>query len=150
MPTICPSCGAIIPDGGACHDSFDQLLSWEWEYALYDLHHLLVSCYYLQHPHLYSREGLAGVVELLRRWVVAGEYVFDVRESIRATVSQGRREHPITARPDNIGAYPQAVTWTMTAADVVAGEPAHYYVNIRKWAQSVVESLQAIGLLTEK
>lgn len=150
MSDICPSCGAAISDGGACRDSFDLLLVWEWEYQLPDEHHLLVCCYHLQHPHLYSREGLAGAIELLRRWVIEGEYVFEVRESIRSKVSQGKRDYPITARPDNIGAYPKPVTWTMTAADVVAGQPEQFYANIRAWAQSVVQSLQAIGVMPEK
>lgn len=145
MTNPCPSCGAPIPDGGACHESFDLLLSWEWEYQMQDVHHLLVACYHIQHPHLYSQEGLAGALDLLRRWVVEGEYVFDVRESIRGGVSNSQRDYPITARPDNIGAFHQPIAWTMTAADVVAAGPDRFYDSVCAWAAGMVEALRSAG-----
>lgn len=143
----CPHCGAPVPDGGQCRDSFDLLLSWEWEHDLMQEHHLLVVCYHLQHPYLYSREGLAGALDVLRRWVIEGEYVFAVREDIRARVASDRRKTPITARPDNEGAYAHPVRWAMTAADVVANGHERYYASVRAWAASVVEALREAGVL---
>jgi hypothetical protein len=120
---------------------------WELDHQLYDLHHLMVLCYYLQHPQLYSREGLAGALALLRRFAVDGAYVVDVREQMRPSVQQGTRTYPITARPDNVGVYSQPVVWTMTAGDVVAGGVEQYYENIRAWTGSVVGALRAAGVM---
>lgn len=141
MPTYCPVCGGAEPDGGACIDHFHQMGVWELEHGLYDLHHLMVLCYYLQHPHLYSREGLEGALRLIRRFVIDGDYVFAVRTELRPNVQQQRRDYPITARPDNYGSYPTPIVWTITASDVIAAGIDRYYESIRAWAKSVVEAL---------
>jgi len=147
MSIFCPDCGGAIPEDGACLDHFNLMIVWEWEHQLYDVHHLMVLSYYLQHPHLYSREGLEGALELLRRFIIKGEYVFDVREELRPSVQQNKRNYPVTARPDNIGAYAYPVTWTMSAADVVAAGVSAYTERIYAWADSLVGSLRAAGIL---
>ncbi len=142
MSDVCPICGGGVPKGGACSDHFDLMLVWEWEYQLYDLHHLMVLGYYLQHPERYSGEGLEYSLGLLRRFAINSEYVVDVRQEMRAGVQQNNREFPITPRPGNVGAYPHPVTWTMRAADVIAAGHEHYYESIRAWADSIVASLR--------
>ena len=58
--TLCSECGETLADGRTCADDFHQLLFWENERPeLGEVHHLLVLCYHLQHPSLYSAEGLA-------------------------------------------------------------------------------------------
>ncbi len=57
----CPDCGALLQPGESCRAYFDQMLYWETEEpSRWAVHHLMVLCYHLQHPHLYSPETLAG------------------------------------------------------------------------------------------
>lgn len=55
----CPECGAVWQDGRTCQEYFHQMLYWEAEDpSLGEVHRLSVLCNYLQHPSLYSLEGL--------------------------------------------------------------------------------------------
>jgi hypothetical protein len=139
----CASCGAPLPEGGACIDRFHLLLAWEWEYAVYDVHHLLVLCYYVQHPHLYSRAGLACALELLTAFVTDEAHPAVMRERIAPAAASGVRTTPITARPGDEGRFAHPVVWTMTARDVVENGPAAYYSSVHAWAASALASLRA-------
>ena len=70
----CPECGAAWPEGTTCQDIFHELLGWETENMsqLGEVHHLTVLCYHLQHPSLYSPEGLSGARQLLLEFVERG------------------------------------------------------------------------------
>jgi hypothetical protein len=107
------------------------------------VHHLMVLCYYLQHPSLYSPEGLDNAKTLLIGFVVRGLSAQTVRQQTRRQVDSGKRQWKISARPDSHGAYTYPVTWTMTARDVVAGGMDHYIENVQQWAKSMLASLQA-------
>src|SRR5690606_41591561 len=98
------------------------------------VHHLRVLCYHLQHRSLCSAEGLAHGRELLADFVARGLTPQEARRNNREHVAAGNRAWSITARPGNVGAYEHPIVWGMTAADVVAGGPANYVVNTRKWA----------------
>jgi len=150
METVqhCPACGAAWTDGNTCQDYFYQMGYWELEdSALYVVHHLMVLCYHLQHPHLYSREGLQFSSQLLVDFVERGVTTQTVRQQRRDALDSGNRTFKITARPDSVGAYPNPVHWTMTAADVVAGGADHYVDNVKAWAQSVYDALKNSGNL---
>lgn len=134
----CPTCG-----GTNCQENFHQMLFWEAEFPEYGVvHHLLVLSYHLQHPHLYSREGLASSKQLLVDFLENGLSTEDVRKKNRSKVASDNRQWKITARPDSQGAYKSPVTWTMTAADVVAGGSDNYCENVRQWANSIYTSLK--------
>ncbi|MBZ0279740.1 MAG: DUF5946 family protein [Anaerolineae bacterium] len=146
MESTCPECGAVLAEGQTCRDHFDQMLFWEAEdFSRGVVHHLLVLCYHLQHPSLYSMEGLQYGLGLLDQFVVQGITPADVRKQSRDQVASGNRNWKITARPDSIGAYDHPITWTMTAADVVAQGADNYVDSVRAWAQSVHESLKLVG-----
>jgi hypothetical protein len=66
----CPACGA---EGDNCEADFHQMLFWEAERPeIYEVHHLMVLGYHLQHPHLYSVEGLENALGLLQDFVSEG------------------------------------------------------------------------------
>jgi hypothetical protein len=140
----CPECGASWQDGQNCTDHFHQMLFWESEHSAYwVVHHLMVLCYHLQHPSLYSVEGLQYSLGLLNDFLINGISTEDVRKNSKDQVNSKNRGWKVTSRPDSKGAYEQPVHWTMTAADVVAGEHEHYVDNVRLWAQSVYDSIAA-------
>lgn len=139
---VCPHCGAVLPAGKSCPDYFHQMLFWEAEFPpLGEVHHLMVLCFHLQHPHLYSPEGLAYARQLLAEFVVNGVSPAEIRQQNRAQVSSANRNWKITATAVAFGAYDQPVHWKMTAVDVVAGGPDHYVELVQAWAHSIQQVL---------
>jgi hypothetical protein len=69
--TACEACNAVPFSGDSCEADFYMLLAWEHERReLLEVHHLMVLAYHLQHPHLYSPEGLAYARRLLADFLV--------------------------------------------------------------------------------
>ncbi len=142
MTIQCPECGARLASGLSCRDYFDHMLFWENEDpARWEVHHLMVLCYHLQHPSLYSVEGLAFSRRLLANFIDQGLSTENARSVYRERVDSGKRDWPITARPGNQGAYERPITWTMTAADVVAAGAERYCECVRLWAREINDSL---------
>jgi hypothetical protein len=144
----CPECGAPQVNGLTCADHFHQLLGWELEYLLFDLHHLMVLCYHLQHPSLYSPETLTAAMGMLRDFVEQGISPQAMRERIQGRVDSGVRQHRIKGIPDAHGAYAHPVTWALTVADVVAAGLDAYYASVQAWAESVLAALRTSGNLS--
>ncbi|MEZ4538607.1 DUF5946 family protein [Promineifilum sp.] len=143
MLAKCSDCGASWVGGLTCRDHFHQMLYWENEDpARGEVHHLMVLCYHLQHPSLYSAEGLAGAQQLLADFVENGLGPEAVRGRDQPKVASGARRWSITARPDNRGAYERPIVWSMRARDVVAGGATNYVENVRSWAASVWASIR--------
>ena len=142
----CPACGAVWTNGQTCEDHFHQMLFWEAEHPSYsaEVHHLMVVCYYLQHPSLYSPAGLSEARRLLLEFVERGASPVEVRQRNRARVDSSRRDWKITGTAASHGSYDRPIPWTMTAADVAAGGPDHYCDNVRAWAQAVNETLKTV------
>ena len=134
---MCPECGADWHDGNTCADHFHTMLGWELDLSLLDVHHLTVLCYHLQHPSLYSPEGLRGARVLLIDFVARGLSPAEVRRRDGARMQSGRRDYRIKGTPERHGVYDPPVRWTMTARDVVAAGPDAYYASVRAWAKSV-------------
>lgn len=144
----CPQCGAPWAAGRTCQDAFHQMLAWEYEDSrLGEVHHLMVLCYHLQHPSLYSPEGLRDGQQLLVQFVGQGVSPADLRRRNRSRVDSGKRTWKITARPGAEGAYAHTINWPMTATQVVAGGPGDYCDNVRAWAESTLATLKATGNL---
>lgn len=140
----CPECGAPWPEGHTCQDDFHQLLAWEYEDPrLGEVHHLMVLCYHLQHPSLYSPEGLRDGQQLLVQFVDMGVSPAEIRRRNRRRVDSSKRTWKITARPGAQGAYAHTVVWPLTAATVVAGGAGAYCANVRAWAESTLATLKA-------
>lgn len=142
--TICPECGAQHIDNSTCETDFHQMLFWEHEdSSRWEVHHLTVLCYHLQHPNLYSEDGLTNGIDLLTVFVRDDISPSEIRRTSKDKVNSKNREWKITARPDSKGAYPHPVTWMMRAADVVAHGADNYIASVREWAQSVYDAIQA-------
>ncbi len=138
----CSECGAAHSSGVTCQADFYQMLYWEAEEpARGEVHHLMVLCYHLQHPSLYSPDGLRHALGLLEDFVARGVSPAEVRQRNRDKVASDQRAWKITARPDAHGAYDQPIAWTMTAADVVAGGADRYCDNVRLWARSIYDAV---------
>lgn len=147
QPATCPDCGATWPEGQDCTGAFHQLLGWEFERQLLDVHHLLVLCYHLQHPGLYSPAGLETAKQLLVDFLEKGMTPQAVRRTMRSTVDSGRRDFKIKATPTARGSYARPVVWTMTAYDMAQGGVESYYTNVQAWAESILAALAASGNL---
>lgn len=137
----CPECGASWAET-TCEQDFHQLLFWEWEYNLLEVHHLAVLCYHLQHPRLYSPDGLRDARQLLATFVTDGIPPAEVRRRRARELDSGRREWKVRSTPESQGTYASPPAWSMTIADVVAAGHERYYESVRAWAQSIHEALE--------
>jgi hypothetical protein len=138
-PRRCAECGASWINGQTCEDHFHQLLYWEAENPAYraEVHHLMVLCYYVQHPSLYSPEGLNEARRLLAEFVEHDLSPVEARQRNRAHVDSNRRNWKIKGTAASHGSYAHAMVWKITASDVVAGGSENYCDNVRGWAESV-------------
>ena len=143
MSDKCPECSATRSSGDTCQDNFHKMLEWEAEDpGRLVVHHLMVLGYHLQHPSLYSLQGLASARQLLIDFLERGKSPQQVRKENKSKVSSTNRTWKITARPDSHVAYVHPIAWTMTAADVVADGADHYCENVRLWAKSVRDAIR--------
>ena len=139
---ICPECGAGWHNGETCQDYFYQMLFWEAENPNYGVvHHLMVLCYYLQHPSLYSPEGLREGITLLSDFLERGITPEQARMPNRSVLNSSTRTWKITGTPASHGSYDNPMAWTMTAVDVIVGGKVNYCDNVKTWARSVLEAL---------
>ena len=146
---VCPECGAAWKGGKTCQDDFHQMLYWESEdQTLWEVHHLMVLCYHLQHPSRYSPAGLDWAKETLVEFVEQDVSTDEVRRRNRTNLDSGSRKWKIKGTPESHGSYAYPVRWTLTVADVTAGARSDYCENVRAWAKSLLESLRASGNLT--
>lgn len=144
----CPECGSAWTDGNTCQDHFHQMLFWEHENPANGVvHHLLVLSYRLQHPSLYSPEGLNEARRLLEAFLEQGVTPEQARKRNRVAMDSGKRKFKITGTPASHGVYHHPIQWSMTAAEVTARGVHDYCDSVRAWARSVYEALMASGNL---
>ncbi len=145
-PAKCPECGAVWAGGQTCEELFHQMLYWEAEHPAYgEVHHLTVLCYHLQHPSLYSPDGLNEARRLLAQFVEQGTSPVKVRQANQARADSSRRTWKIKATATARRSYNRSMEWPMTAADVVAGGADHYCDNVRAWARSINATLKGVS-----
>jgi hypothetical protein len=142
MEFRCPECRAAWDEGATCEDAFYQMLYWENEQPdLGEVHHLMVLCFYLQHPSRMSPEGLAYQIQLLADFVEGGISPADVRRERSSQVDSGKRSWKVTARPGEAAGYSVEMNWKMTALDVVATGRDAYIESVRRWADLTHEAI---------
>lgn len=148
---ICLECGAFVPEGNTCQDYFSQMLAWENERPENgQVHHLTVLCYYMQHPSLYSPDGLREAKQLLVEFVEKGVSPQEMRRRNRDRVDSGERKWKIKATAESKGAYLHPIQWKMTAEDVVANGIDAYCDSVRAWARSMLDIIRASGNLSSE
>ena len=124
------------------------MLAWEQENPGYGVvHHLMVLCYHLQHPSLYSSEGFSGAIRLLDDFVGRSLSPEQVRKRDRAVVDSSKRTWKIKGTPAAHGVYDRSVHWTMTAANVIEKGVGNYCESVRDWARSMHDALKSAGML---
>jgi hypothetical protein len=123
------------------------MLAWEFEDPgrAGAVHHLTVLCYNLQHPSVYSPEGLRAAQQILVQFVVHGIRPQQVRHQMGRTCDSGKRAYTITGTPESHGVYTHPVHWTTTIGDVAAGGLHGYCERVKAWAVSVYEALRDSG-----
>ena len=146
---ICPDCGATWKNDITCQDYFHQMLAWEFDNPQmdYNVHHLMVLSYYLQHPGLYSPEGLKGAVQLLVDVLESGLLPQEVRRCYKDRLDSRKRTWKIKGTEALQGFYKNPPHWTVTAADVAASGMQDYNLNVRRWGRSILETLRSSGNL---
>jgi hypothetical protein len=143
----CPECGSSWQAGQTCQDDFHQMLFWEAEEPdLGAVHHLMVLCFHLQHPSLYTPEGLRAARILLGNFLERGLSTSEVRRRYQEQVRSDRRTWKIKGQPGAEGSYPEPVRWTMTARDVTEAEKEAYLESVQRWAQAVHKDLRQVPL----
>lgn len=138
----CPECGAAWTDERRCRDCFDQMLAWEFEDpgGAGAVHHLTVLCYHLQHPSLYSPDGLAWARAALAEFVEQGTSPQEMRRRSARALDSGTRAWKVTGAPASYAVQPH---WTLTVVDAAAGERAGHCARVQAWARSVHAALAA-------
>ncbi|MCB9421795.1 MAG: hypothetical protein H6667_18490 [Ardenticatenaceae bacterium] len=119
------------------------MLFWENENpANGTVHHLTVICYHIQHPSLYSPEGLNYAKQLLAAFLVEKLSPDEIRKRSRAQVDSSQRTWRIKGTPDHHSDHPHSITWTITAVDVIASGSKNYCANVERWARSIHKALE--------
>ncbi len=142
--TRCPECNADWKDGLTCRDHFDQMLAWEFEDpgGAGAVHHLTVLCYNLQHPGIYSPEGLDWAKTLLVDFMTNDLSISEARQRQSIDADSGTRTFKITGTPDSHGRYAHPVRWSITIGDVASRGLDGYGDRVRAWAASILAALQ--------
>ncbi|MBY0397476.1 MAG: hypothetical protein K2X91_13560 [Thermoleophilia bacterium] len=154
MTTPCPECGAPVPEGGDCRDHFHALLLLEGEIpgvpGSLD-HFYVVSTYALQHPEgmRLNPDALKGLRSAVADALAGRADVPRLRERSR-TFAEGPAR--VALRPGEAPHRWPVASWPMTVADVCTAEtfgefdtPAEFSDRVRRWAASVVATLDAAG-----
>ena len=145
--TVCPECGADWSDGQTCTDHFHLMCTWELDHQLYDVHHLMVLCYHLQHPTLYSTEALHGAKVMLAEFVETDISPQAMRQRMAQSVASDKRTYKIKGTFESHGEYEKPATWDSWASDVTKAGIDSYYQSVHHWAESIVKTLRESGNL---
>ena len=145
MHQICSDCGAVLTNNLPCETYFHQMLSWESEEpANWRVHHLMVLCYHLQHPAMYSPEGMDYSRWLLNQFVEEDQSPEKIRQQIRDQVASNNRNWKIKGTADSHASYDSPIIWKVNAANIIAGGIDNYCENVEKWAKTIHQQLKFV------
>jgi len=144
---ICPECHTSWAKQQTCENYFYALGFWELDHNLFDMHHLMVLSYYLQHPAKMSTEWLTNAKHLLVQFLEYDLTPQVARQQLQEKMNTSTRTYSIHATEASQAHYPSPVEWDMTIQDIVHDGIDHYYDNIRRWAESILYTLRASGNL---
>ena len=147
----CPECGSLLENVTECREYLNEMVKWDFEdfTGVGRVHHLTVLSYNLQHPSVYSPKGLEDAKGSLKEFLANPESFKEHDARNRRTLSSDARDWKITGTLEDHAKYSMMPQWTITASDVVKGGLPNYVENVKKWAESVRESLAVSSNLTQ-
>lgn len=142
----CPECGTPVAAGKTCRDNFHDLLFLEAGVptgAGRVAHFYAVASYGLQHADSmgYSADTVEGLRAAVRS-VLAGEA--DTEDIRRRFAHISRLNGRVTRRGDEPAPPMRVKSWPVTVTDVLAGGVESYARNVEWWAQSIIDTHDAI------
>ncbi|AOT69478.1 DUF5946 family protein [Geosporobacter ferrireducens] len=135
----CLECGSKETDGFSCYELFGFPLVWEHnDPHLYELHFWLVSCYMIQHPSNYTKEGYKHLVKLFidaydNKW----DTPYILKKNREIVKSVGKITNPIPSKERKR----KLRLWSMTIEDIYLGGEKNAIVNINKWKEQMRNEL---------
>jgi Family of unknown function (DUF5946) len=141
--SVCPECGAPVPEGGSCRDHFYALLVLEGGFPGAPgsiLHFYAVASYNLQHPDSseFTAETLRGSYRNLAD-VLDGKLTLEaLRRQVRQAANGPTR---VRRRPGEPAPPWHRGPWPITVVDVLAATAANYPALIEGWARAVRQAL---------
>ncbi|WP_071393337.1 DUF5946 family protein [Bacillus tuaregi] len=137
----CMECGAKETDGFSCYEMFQFPLVWEHnDPELYALHFWLVSCYMIQHPSNYTKEGYQLMVNLFteaydHEWPT--DYI--LRKNRELLVKIDKITNPL---PNNKRKRIYK-NWSMTIEDIYISGEENAISKIKRWKEQVRTELES-------
>lgn len=146
---VCSECGAnLTGTDKTCRMILDEMVLWDFEDYLEagHVHLLTLLCYNLQHPSLYSRNGLEYGKGILVN-TLAGDLATPDDRARRDAITSAldMRTLTIGASPEDTAAYIYPVAWSVTVSDVAAGGSQGYADRVRAWGRSIFTVLKETG-----
>ncbi|MED1205272.1 DUF5946 family protein [Heyndrickxia acidicola] len=135
----CMECGASEVDGLSCYEMFQFLLVWEHnDPALYQLHFWLVSCYMIQHPSNFTKDGYQHLLHLFtgaydHNW----ETDYILRKNREGILKRGKITNPLPNHKRK--RIPRS--WSMTIEDVYRGGEKNAITSIQKGRETIRREL---------
>ena len=136
----CMECGASEIDGLSCYEMFQFPLVWEHnDPKLYDLHFWLVSCYMIQHPSNYTKEGYHFMINLFigaydNQW----ETGYILRKNRELVSNVGKITNPLPSHKRKRVCR----RWSMTIENIYRGGEKHAITNINMWKETIRKDLK--------
>ncbi|MFC5465978.1 DUF5946 family protein [Lederbergia graminis] len=131
----CVECGASEKDGYTCYEMFQFPLVWEHnDPRLYDLHFWLVSCYMIQHPSNYTKNGYEAMISLFKdaydnHWSI--DYILKKNKALVSNIA--KITNPLPSKQRNRVLR----RWTMTIEDIYSGGESNAIHNIHLWKETI-------------
>lgn len=131
----CIECGANQTEGHSCYEMFQFPLIWEHnDHELYALHFWLVSCYMIQHPSNYTKDGYHLLINLFTKaydgkWDT--EYILLKNRELASQIKK------ITNPVPNKERERISEKWSMTIEDVFKSGETNAINSINKWTEHI-------------
>ena len=142
---ICPECGAEAAAGVDCEALFNECLALEYSDTNYwEVQHLTVAAYMLQHSSRLTKEGWLATRQLLREFLVENKSPLEIKKQNKYSVNSGNRKWKITSRDGK--AFIARCKWAKTILDVNLNSSTTYRDTIITWARAALEDSESISL----
>lgn len=148
MEVTCAECGTELQGVLRCQEYFERMLAWDFsDFAgVGQVHHLMVLCYYLQHPSHYSPEGLTHAIQILKKVIEESFTDRDLYQEESAVFSSTNRTWNVSGTEESHGTYVTKIPWSMTVSAVVKEGISQYPTKVKEWAQTIYTDCQNANL----